>query len=145
MERLFTEIKFVSRNVRVNLAEAIDFCQPCDKRPSMSEKRDFKRKRKRLKLRFGVDYPKRVAFTEDISERGIFVITGQPEKPGTKLLLEITLPDEELVIAYGRVQWAKKVPPNLVRLANKGGMGIMLMRFESGEQLYKNFVADLRH
>jgi hypothetical protein len=111
----------------------------------MSEKRDLKRKRKRLKLRFGVDYPKRVAFTEDLSERGLFIITGQPEPPGAMLLLEITLPDEQQVVAYGRVRWAKKVPPNLVRLANKGGMGVLLSRFESGEQAYRNLIADLRH
>lgn len=111
----------------------------------MSEKRDVKRKRKRLKLRFGVEYPKRVAFTEDVSERGMFIITGQPERPGALLLLEITLPDDEQVIAYGRVRWAKKVPPNLVRLANKGGMGILLNRFVSGEQLYINFITELRH
>lgn len=111
----------------------------------MSEKRDIKRKRKRLKIRFGIEYPKRVAFTEDVSERGLFVITGQPERPGTLLLLEITLPNDEQVIAYGRVRWAKKVPPNLVRLANKGGMGILLNRFESGEKLYKDFIAELRH
>jgi len=111
----------------------------------MSEKRDIKRKRKRLKLRFGVDYPKRVAFTEDVSERGIFIITGQPERPGTMLILEITLPDDEQVIAFGRVRWAKKVPPNLVRLANKGGMGVLIIRFEGGEQIFKDFVADLRH
>ena len=110
----------------------------------MTEKRAQKRKRKRLKLRFGVDYPKRVAFTEDISERGIFVITGQPERPGIELLLEITLPDETQVIAYGRVRWAKKVPPNLLHLANKGGMGILFNRFESGGKPFLDFVAELQ-
>ena len=111
----------------------------------MPEKRDLKRKRKRLKVRFGTDYPKRVAFTEDVSSRGIFIITGQPERPGEMLLMEITLPDEGQVIVFGRVRWAKKVPPNLVRIANKGGMGVQLTRFESGEQNYMAFVSELRH
>lgn len=111
----------------------------------MSEKRDIKRNRKRLKIRFGVEVPKRVAFTEDLSNFGIFVITGLPENPGTLLLIEIYLPDEISVIVRGRVRWAKKVPPQLVRVANKGGMGIRIVKFEAGEEAYKAFVAELRH
>ncbi len=110
---------------------------------AMSEKRDIKRKRKRLKIRFGIDYPKRIAFTEDISDMGLFIITGQPEKPGTLLVLEISLPDEKCVIARGRVHWAKKVPPQLIRVASKGGMGVRLLKIESGEDDYKQFLAAL--
>jgi len=102
-----------------------------------------KRKKKRLKLRFGIDYPKRVAFSGDISVGGVHVITGQPERPGTKLLLEINLPDEQQVIAYGRVRWAKKVPPNLIRLANKAGMGIKISKFEVGEQALNDYLETL--
>ncbi|NOQ52000.1 MAG: pilus assembly protein PilZ [Desulfuromonadaceae bacterium] len=111
----------------------------------MAEKREIKRKKKRLKLRFGVDSPKRVAFTEDISHRGLFIITGQPERPGQKVLIEMLLPNEDTVIVHGRVQWAKKVPPNLIRLANKGGMGVRLLHFESGEESYQQLVYELRH
>lgn len=110
----------------------------------MAEKRERARKRKRLKLRFGVDYPKRIAFTEDLSACGLFIITGQPELPGTLLLLQITLPNEEEVIVRGRVQWAKKVPPNLVRIAKKGGMGVRLVQFEAGEKAFRDFIAELR-
>lgn len=110
----------------------------------MSEKRSLKRRRKRLKVRFGVDYPKRVAFTEDLSDCGLFIITGQPEHPGSTILVQIVLPDEEEVIARGRVQWAKKVPANLVRIAKKGGMGVRLINFESGEKVYKAFISELR-
>lgn len=110
----------------------------------MAEKRELKRKRKRLKLRFGVDYPKRVAFTEDLSDRGLFVITAQPELPGSKLLLQVLLPDEREVIARGRVQWAKKVPPNLVHIAKKGGMGVRLTHFEVGEEAFRDFITELR-
>jgi Tfp pilus assembly protein PilZ len=111
----------------------------------MAEKRGRERKRKRLKLRFGTEYPKRVAFTEDLSTGGLFIITAQPELPGTKLLLQITLPDEEEVIARGRVQWAKKVPANLVHIAKKGGMGVRITQFESGEQVFKKLITELRH
>lgn len=102
------------------------------------------RRRKRLKLRFGVDYPRRVAFTGDASARGLYIITGQPERPGTKLLIELNLPDEYQVILYGRVRWAKKVPPNLIRVAKKAGMGVEIIKYEAGEKQYKEFLAALR-
>ncbi len=110
----------------------------------MAEKRERERKKKRLKLRFGTEYPKRVAFTDDLSVRGLFIITAQPELPGTKLLLQITLPNEVEVIARGRVQWAKKVPANLVHIAKKGGMGIRFTKFENGEQEYRQLLSELR-
>ncbi len=75
----------------------------------------------------------------------MFIITGQPERPGTLLIIDMTLPDETEVIAYGRVRWAKKVPTHLVRVANKGGMGIALLRFDKGEQEYQALVEELRH
>ena len=102
------------------------------------------RKKKRIKVRFGVDYPKRIAFTGDISDVGLYIITGQPERPGAKLLIELDLPDEQQVIVYGRVRWAKKVPPNLIRLANKAGMGVQLTQFEMGEQALHDYLKTLR-
>lgn len=110
----------------------------------MTIERQSSRKKKRLKLRFGVDYPKKVAFTGDASEGGLYVITGQPERPGTKLLLEIQLPDQTQIIAFGRVCWAKKVPANLIRVANKPGMGIQFERYETGERQFKDFLSTLR-
>ncbi len=111
----------------------------------MVNERESLRRKKRLKLRFGVDYPRKVAFTGDASEGGLYVITGQPERPGTKLLIELSLPDEQQVIVFARVRWAKKVPPNLVRVANKPGMGIQFLKYEAGEQEFKDFLATLRH
>lgn len=111
---------------------------------STKTKRQPLRKKKRLKVRFGVDYPKRVAFTGDASEGGLHIITGQPERPGAKLLIEIILPDEQQVIVFGQVRWAKKVPPNLIRLANNAGMGVQLIQFEMGQQALKDYLATLR-
>ena len=102
------------------------------------------RKKKRFKVRFGVDHPKRVAFTGDASADGLYIITGQPERPGTKLLIEIYLPDEQQVIVHGRVRWAKKVAPNLIRLANKAGMGVRFSQFEVGEQAFFDYLETLR-
>ncbi|HEY5672131.1 MAG TPA: PilZ domain-containing protein [Malonomonas sp.] len=111
----------------------------------MAEKRDITRKKKRLKMRFGVDAPTRVAFTEDLSNHGLFIITGNPENPGTLLKIEIYLPDETIVRAEGRVRWGKKVPAQLMRLASKGGMGVRLSSFAAGEAEYRQLVAELRH
>ena len=110
----------------------------------MVVERSLVRKKKRLKVRFGVDYPRRVAFSGDISDGGLYIITGQPERPGAKLLIEINLPDEQQVIVYGRVRWAKKVPPNLIRLANKAGMGVQLTQFEAGQQALGDYLATLQ-
>jgi len=106
--------------------------------------RHSQRKKKRLKVRFGVDFPKRVAFTGDASACGLYIITGQPEPPGTKLVIEINLPDGEQVLVRGRVRWAKKVPPNLIRLANRAGMGVQLTRFEAGEHKFYAYLESLR-
>jgi len=110
----------------------------------MAEKRDIKRKKKRLKIRFGVEEATRIAFTEDLSNHGLFIMTGQPENPGTLLLIEIYLPDETTVRVQGRVRWGKKVPPQLIRVASKGGMGVRLLKFETGEDEYRQLVAELR-
>jgi len=110
----------------------------------MAEKRDIKRKRKRLKVRFGIEEPRKMAFTDDVSNDGIFIMTAAPEKPGMVLNLEITLPDESLVLCQGRIHWAKRVPLNMLRLVNKGGMGLKILSFTQGEQAYEEFVESLK-
>ncbi len=49
----------------------------------MAEKRVTRRAKKRIKLRFGIDHPKRIAFTEDLSKDGLFIVTRVPERLGT--------------------------------------------------------------
>lgn len=111
----------------------------------MAQERQPTRMKKRIKVRFGIDYPKRVAFTGDLSMGGLYIITGQPERPGTRLLVEIILPDGEEVIVFGRVCWAKKVPPNLIRVANKAGMGVQLLKYDAGEEQFRDYLEKLRH
>jgi hypothetical protein len=110
----------------------------------MSEKRKILRKRKRVKVRFGLETPMKVAFTDDISRHGIFIKTASPESPGTMLNLEITLPDETLVLCQGRIHWAKRVPVNMLRLVGKGGMGVKISNFTQGEQSFAVFVESLK-
>jgi hypothetical protein len=109
----------------------------------MVEKRTPTRRKKRFKVRFGIDYPRRVAFTRDASANGVHVVTGYPERPGVKLLLEIELPTGDTVVVYGRVCWAKKVPPNLMHVADRAGMGIFFTKFTSGQDIYLNYLKSL--
>ncbi|PLX92758.1 MAG: pilus assembly protein PilZ [Desulfuromonas sp.] len=111
----------------------------------MSEKRVNNRKRKRLRVRFGLETPKRMAFTDDLSPKGLFITTSMPEKPGTILMLEIELSATETVKCQAQVRWARKIPSSLLRVATKGGMGVTLGRFSQGKELYQQAVEQLRY
>ena len=86
----------------------------------MAEKRYQYRHKKRLKVRFGLEQTKKMAFTSDLSAGGVFVSTGNPEPPGTHVQLELSLPHHDAILAIGQVRWAKKVPANLFHVAKKG-------------------------
>lgn len=111
----------------------------------MAEKRVINRKRKRLKVRFGVESPKRIAFTDDITDKGLFLTTATTEKPGTILMLEIDVPDGENIKCQGQVRWARKVPPSMLRIARKAGMGVRLGNFTQGKEAYQQLVEQLRY
>ncbi len=106
------------------------------------ESRNAKRNRKRLPLRFGVEEASRIGFTDDLSETGLFIKSAIVQNPNTILMIELTPPGGELVVLTGRVMWAKKIPPNLLRRL-KGGMGIRIIEFQSGETTYRQLCADL--
>lgn len=105
----------------------------------MADKRLEKRHRKRVKVRYGEESPAKVAFTEDVSEGGLFIKTALVARPSSTLKLEITTSDNETISVEGRVQWARKVPPNLL-MKTKGGMGIRFSSFSSGEENYRKLI-----
>jgi len=109
----------------------------------MAEKRNSRRLRKRLRLRFGTDKPSRLAYTEDLGPSGMFIRTSYILPPGTKLMIEITLTDNSLVLFSGMIRWSKSVPPNLMHLVKKSGLGIKIINFIAGEDEYKKLVAEL--
>jgi hypothetical protein len=109
----------------------------------MSDKRDLTRIRKRLSLKFGIDGPNKVAFTEDLSQDGLFVKTVYPSPPGSRVYIELTLPDENTVTMVGLSRWRKTVPPQVIHLVRKCGMGVKILKFVSGEEHYRLFVAKL--
>ncbi len=89
----------------------------------MSDKRDSKRIPFRFIVKYGTALPpEHTAFLTDLSDSGIRIQTNKVFKPGTTLYMSIENSGtcHECV---GVVEWAKKVPPRLVRLA-KNGMGI---------------------
>lgn len=109
----------------------------------MPEKRDIKRHNKRYSVRFGIDRPERLAFTEDISTHGLFIKTTNITPIGKRIQIEMFLPDNESVFIEGMVRWSKKVPPQMIHLVNKSGMGVKILRFIGGEALYRHLISEL--
>ncbi|HTP64156.1 MAG TPA: pilus assembly protein PilZ [Geobacteraceae bacterium] len=109
----------------------------------MADKRDITRFRKRLPLKFGFDAPNKVAFTEDLSHDGLFVKTVYPSPPGSKIHIELTMPDGNAVHLVGMSRWRKSVPPQVIHLMKKCGMGIKILKFISGEDSYRLLITKL--
>lgn len=109
----------------------------------MADKRDIKRHKKRLSIRFGIEDASRVAFTEDISTTGMFIKTPNIVPPNTKIKIEFTVADNTKVEVEARVMWAKKVPQNLFHLVKKCGMGVRFLRFHAGEEHFHSFYQEI--
>ncbi len=104
----------------------------------MAEKRKLPRLQKRLKLRYGVSQATSLAFTEDFSEFGLFIRAVNVMVPGVHLLVELFMPDNTPITFEGRVMWGRRVPGSLIHLS-KGGMGVMITKFLTGEEKYLEF------
>ena len=105
----------------------------------MADKRDIRRIKKRITIRFAVGDTFRVAFTEDISMTGMFIKTPNVAPPDSKLRIELEIPEGPKVEIEGRVMWAKRVPQNMFHLVKKSGMGVRFLRFHSGEDAFDDF------
>jgi hypothetical protein len=111
----------------------------------VAEKRESRRHRKRLYLKFGADGSSRIAFTDDISPEGLFIKTSDILLPGSFINIDLILKDESSVTLEGRVMWVKRVPRNLVRVAKKGGMGVLITRIIQGADIYTRLCRGLTH
>ena len=107
------------------------------------DKRTPIRLKKRFSVHFGIDEANRVAFTEDISDSGMFIKSLNVCSPNTKIKIEFSPDDTNKVILEARVMWAKKVPQNLFHLVKKSGMGVRILRFHSGEEIYRRFCEEM--
>ena len=107
------------------------------------DKRVAKRSNKRFQLRFGLEQPEKLGFTEDISDTGIFVRSPQVLHPGKILFVELKLKDGSTILFKGRIMWAKRVPQSLMNKI-KGGMGVRILSFEHGEEEYQQLCSGLK-
>ena len=110
----------------------------------MSEKRILYRHKKRLTLKFGAEEPVRVAFTEDISNLGIFIRTTNVLPVGSPVKVELALSDTSSAVFEGVIRWSKRIPPHLAHLVKKGGMGVLITKFISGEDDYEEVLNEMR-
>lgn len=108
----------------------------------MADKRDIQRVKKRLSVKFGLEEPSRMAFTEDISITGMFIKTPNVCVPNSKIKIEFLLNDC-LVQVEARVMWAKKVPQNMFHLVKKSGMGIRFLKFYAGAEHFQSFFEEI--
>jgi len=103
----------------------------------MTEKRGRDRIRRRIQLSYGLEGKMRTAFTEDFSPSGLFIKAALVYPPNSIIEVVLTLADDREVAFEARVMWAKRVPPNLMRLSHKSGMGVRIRRFHRGEESYR--------
>jgi len=102
----------------------------------MPDNRNLKRHRKRLQIKYGANGSMRTGFTDDVSDSGFFIRTAVVYPPNTLLRVELLSPANDVILVEGIVRWAKRVPPSLLRTA-KGGMGIRIEKFFSGEDAFR--------
>lgn len=106
----------------------------------MAEKRVIKRHLKRMNVLFGADKSVFHGFTVDVSNTGIFLKSVKIYTPGSVIAVEIHIPDGGVVEFQGRVMWAKAVPPNMINIIKKAGMGVKIISFLKGEDEYHKLV-----
>ena len=92
---------------------------------SWASRRSTQRSHKRLMVRYGMETANRTAFTQNLSDGGMYVKTNNVLPPGTELVVEVQT-DDGTFILRGVIAWAKRVPANLAHLLH-AGMGIQLI------------------
>jgi len=86
------------------------------------EKRISNRAKRRLMVKYGTSAAEKTAFTRNVSETGLFLQTNQVFTPGTTIQVQIQFPERTFSM-WGRVVWAKVVPPQLAHIL-ECGMGV---------------------
>lgn len=100
-----------------------------------------RRHRKRLSLYFGIDKPEKFAFTDDINQDGLFIRSSVTVRPGGTVRVEIERP-QGVISLTGVVKWSKPIPQDLLHKL-KGGMGVQILSFQAGEELYHDLCDEL--
>jgi len=106
----------------------------------MTEKRKEERYRRRVQLRLSTENWSTAGITDNISREGIFVRTSSVQPVGTPIRIALTTSDNEKVVLEGSVRWEIRLSPILLRQGKKGGMGIKISTFVSGEESYRKIL-----
>lgn len=85
-------------------------------------KQGSRRARKRIEVRYGLEKPRFIGYSGNLSKSGIMVRAVRVFPPGSVLNLELRLPGGT-VRARGEVVWAREGPPQWVT-TGRIGMGI---------------------
>jgi hypothetical protein len=101
------------------------------------------RNKKRLSVKFGDDKLEHTGYSSDVSSRGFFVESRIVYKSGIVLNCELTTLDGEIILIEGRVQWSQKGAMRHGHMM-KSGMGIYILKFLKGEDVYLTFTRLLR-
>ncbi len=88
----------------------------------MPDKRDGRRRPRRLSVRFGEQAPDKLAFASNVSAQGLFLQTNSSFPRGTILQLEVVLPSGSARLV-ARVSWIRRFPPKLSQ-GLQGGLGL---------------------
>lgn len=109
----------------------------------MQNKRNANRHKIRYAIKFGIHKPLLSAFTEDISAHGLFLRTSIVAPVGTRILIDLTLPNTEKVSIAGAVRWVEK-GSSQNRNCKNTGIGIEINRIISGEEQFRKLIAELK-
>jgi hypothetical protein len=85
-------------------------------------RRKHSRKRLRLAVRYGARRADLRGYTADLSSQGIAIKTNQVFQPGAQLVVRLDT-GNAILVARGRVRWARQVPA-LLMAHTHCGMGI---------------------
>jgi len=93
------------------------------------------RSKKRIAVKFGHNKLEHIGYLSDVSSQGFFVESRIVYKTGVELNCELTTRGGETILIEGRVQWAKKGAMRYNHIL-KSGMGIYILKFLQGEDVY---------
>ena len=86
-------------------------------------KQGSRRARKRVEVRYGLEEPRFIGYSGNVSKSGIMVRAVRVFPPGSVLNLELKLHDGAVVRARGVVVWARAGSPQWVT-TGRIGMGV---------------------
>jgi Tfp pilus assembly protein PilZ len=108
----------------------------------MPVKRKASRHKNRYAIKFGIHKPMLPAFTEDVSAHGLFLRTTIVAPVGTRILIDLILPNNDKVSFVGVIRWVEMVGSQ-VNKVNKAGIGVEIKNFLYGEAFYQKLIAEL--